>query len=85
MLLNLDFTESFFEGDSALVINAISQGNAALSLYVNIVEDICGLLSGFQTSDVMHVHRSCNMVADALAKKAKDLLGWASGLVGCFA
>ena len=47
-----------FEGDSALIINAISQGSAALSSYVNIVEDIRGLLSGFQTSDVMHVHRS---------------------------
>ena len=47
-----------FEGDSALIINAISQGSAALSSYVNIVEDIRGLLTGFQTSDVMHVHRS---------------------------
>ena len=46
-----------------------------MSSYVNIVEDIRGLLSGFQTSDVMHTHRSCNMVADALAKKAKNLLG----------
>lgn len=29
-----------FEGDSAIVINAVSQGNAALASYGNIMEDI---------------------------------------------
>ena len=64
-----------FEGDSAIVINNISLGNAALSSFGNIVDDICSLVSSFKFSDFIHVHRACNFVADALAKKAKNLMG----------
>ena len=45
-------------------------GNAAFSLYGNIVKDIRGLFSDF-----IYLHRACNLVADALAKKAKTSLG----------
>lgn len=50
-------------------------GNAAFSLYGNIVKDIRGLVSVFQFSDFIYLHRACNLVADALAKKAKTSLG----------
>ena len=58
---DLGLRRVIFEGDSATVINAVTQDNAALSsfLFVNFV----------------HVPRSGNTVADALAKKAKDLGG----------
>ena len=50
-----------FEGDSATVINAVTQDNAALS--------------SFPFVNFVHVPRSGNIVVDALAKKAKDLVG----------
>lgn len=36
-----------FEGDSTIVLNAVSQGNAALATYENIIEDIRFLTSIF--------------------------------------
>lgn len=64
-----------FEGDSTIVINAVSQRNAALSSYGNIVDDIRCLVSSFLFFDFIHVHRTGNFVADALAKKAKNIVG----------
>lgn len=63
-----------FKGDLAIVINAVSQGNAALASYENIVEDIRCLVSSFQFFDFIHVHRTGNLVAEALAKKAKNIV-----------
>ena len=64
-----------FEGGSTIVINAVSQRNAALSSYGNIVDDIRCLVSSFLFFDFIHVHRTGNFVADALAKKAKNIVG----------
>ena len=64
-----------FEGDSAKVINTVTQDNAALSSYGNIVEDILCPVPSFLFVNFVHVPRSGNIVADALAKKAKDLVG----------
>ena len=47
-----------FEGDAAVVINAISQGNDALSAYGNIINDIRCLVAVFQVFQFCHVH--CN-------------------------
>lgn len=58
----------------AIVINAVSQGNAALASYGNIVEDIRWLVSSFQFFDFIHFHRTGNLVADALVKKAKNIV-----------
>ncbi|KAL0009443.1 hypothetical protein SO802_010945 [Lithocarpus litseifolius] len=63
-----------FERDLAIVINAVSQGNAALASYGNIVENIRCFVSSFQFFDFIHVHRTGNLVADALAKKAKNIV-----------
>ena len=68
-----------FEGDAAVVINAISKGLANQSLYGHLVDDILGLASHLRFSEFCFVPRSCNAVADALAKRAKvglDLLVW---------
>ena len=59
-----------FEGDLTIVINAVSQRNAALCSYGNIVDDIRCLVSSFLFFDFIHVHRTGNFVADALAKKS---------------
>ncbi|XP_050254870.1 uncharacterized protein LOC126700716 [Quercus robur] len=64
-----------FEGDSAIVINVVSQGNVVLATYENIVEDIRSLSSSFLSWFFTYVHRSGNVVADFLAKKARYLDG----------
>ena len=73
--VDLGLHRVFFEGDSVIVINAVSQENAALSLYGFIVEDILSLVSSFLSFEFVHVPRSGNIVANALAKKAKELVG----------
>ena len=68
-----------FEGDAAVVISAISKGSANHSLYDHIIDDILGQASHLHFSEFCFVPRSCNAVADALAKRAKvgpDLLVW---------
>ena len=68
-----------FEGDAAVVINAISKGSANQSLYGHIVDDILGQASLLHFFEFCFVPRSCNSVANALAKRAKvgpDLLVW---------
>ena len=70
-----DLQNVIFEGDSASVINAISQESPVLNSYGDVVDDIRTLVSVFQSFHFVHVHRSCNVVADALAKKAKCSVG----------
>ena len=58
-----------------MVISALSQGLGCLSSYGNVIDDILILAVDFQFCEFSHVKRVCNIVADILAKKAKDLLG----------
>ena len=58
-----------FEGDVASVINAISKGKDVLTSYGNLVDDIHSLVFVFQSAQFVYV------VADALVKKSKNLLG----------
>ena len=58
------------------VINVIVQENPVLTLYVDIVDDICSLVFVFQSFQFVFVHRSCNVVVDALAHKDKCLAGY---------
>ena len=67
------------EGNSLVVINALSQGLGCLSSYGNVIDDILALADGFQWCEFHHVKRICNVVADMLAKKAKNLLGFGFG------
>ena len=64
-----------FEDDSAEVIQAISQGNSDFSVYGNILEDIRLQAAVLEFYNFCHVNHKCNIVADALAKKAKNCTG----------
>ncbi|XP_023879479.1 uncharacterized protein LOC111991894 [Quercus suber] len=64
-----------FEGDSATIISAISQGTSLQSSFGNIVDDIQYLLPSFSSVTFSHVNRPGNIVADALAKKASSNVG----------
>ena len=66
-----------FEGDSVVVIQAVIDSNSELTEYGHIVEDIRILAADFDFIQFSHVKRNCNVVADALAKKAKDSLSLA--------
>ena len=64
-----------FEGDSALVINAITQEGAEFSSYGNIIDEICWIAADLKFVKFDHVSHVCNCVVDVLAKKAKNILG----------
>ena len=66
----IGLTRVVIEGDSAVIVNALTMPNGDQTSYGNIIEDICALASGFQLVEFHHVTRACNSVADALAKKA---------------
>ena len=57
------------------VINAISQESPVLNSYGDTVDDIRSLISVSRSFKFVFVRRSCNVVADVLAKKAKCLVG----------
>ena len=62
--VDLSLHRVIFEGDSAIVINAVSQENVALSSYGFIVEDILSLVSSFLSFEFVHVPRCGNIVAN---------------------
>ena len=63
--------EVIFEGDAAGVIQAIKNREAYQSVHGHIVGDIQDQVSLLAFSDFCFVPRSCNKVANALAKRAK--------------
>ena len=67
----IDLQSIVFEGDSAMVITAFNHNSAGLSSYGVVIEDIRSQALVYQSSVFNHISRSCNCVADALAKKAK--------------
>ncbi|KAK9993995.1 hypothetical protein SO802_023698 [Lithocarpus litseifolius] len=73
--LELGITRVVFEGDSAVVINALLQGAGAFASFGNILDDIRVLSTAFQLVDFTFVSRCCNSVADTLAKNAKIFVG----------
>ncbi|XP_075645784.1 uncharacterized protein LOC142616928 [Castanea sativa] len=71
--------EVTFEGDAAVVINAITIGTTEHSSYGHIIGDILAQAALFSSFEFCYVNRSCNRVANALAKRAKsglDLQVW---------
>lgn len=64
-----------FEGDSAIVIQAITFGDPEFLPFGNVIDDIRLQASAFQFSEFCSVKRNCNIVTDALAKKAKCCTG----------
>ncbi|XP_030923498.1 uncharacterized protein LOC115950443 [Quercus lobata] len=70
-----ELQQVIIEGDSVIIIAAITQGRSLLSSFGNIVDDILCLLPKFSSIQFNHVIRSGNLVADALAKKAASIVG----------
>lgn len=66
---NLGLQKVIIEGDSLVVINALSQRPGCLSSYGNVIDDILVLADDFQSCEFRHVKRVCNVVANMLAKK----------------
>nr|POE73462.1 hypothetical protein CFP56_08765 [Quercus suber] len=62
--MEIGLTEVIFEGDSVMVIQAISQGTSDFSAYGHIIEDIRSQAAAFQFSVFCHASRNCNIVAD---------------------
>ncbi|XP_075658588.1 uncharacterized protein LOC142628359 [Castanea sativa] len=71
----IGLTRVVFEGDSLVIINALTTDIGELASYGAVLEDIRVLILGFQMVGFKHVPRSCNAVADALAKKASSAVG----------
>ena len=61
--------ELTFEGDLALVIQALKSGKADQSVYGHIIDDVLQQASQLHFFDCCHVNRTCNKVVDALAKR----------------
>ncbi|KAK7849004.1 nedd8-activating enzyme e1 catalytic subunit [Quercus suber] len=62
-------------GDSASVVNAISQESTVLTSFGNIVDDIRALVFVFQFFQFVHVRRTCNVVAATTANQSSILYG----------
>ena len=71
----IGLTQVIFEGDSLSVIQAILERSLDALPYGNVIEDIRFQAMEFPLSMFTHVPRICNVVADALAKKAKTCRG----------
>lgn len=74
-MLELGLTRVVLEGDSAIIIGALIHENGEVANYGNILEDIRLHVIAFQYVVFSHTSRICNFVADALAKKAKSVVG----------
>ena len=73
--LELGLTHVVFEGDSIVIINALPHGVGDMASFGNILDNIRMHFAVFQFVEFVYVNRSCNTVADALAKKAKSDVG----------
>ena len=72
---DLGLQRVIFEGDSTTIISVVSHGSSVLASFGNIIDDVRHLLPSFSVVSFNHVHRSGNVVADALAKKASSIVG----------
>lgn len=67
--------EVVFKGDVVMVIQAIKSGSAEHASYGHIIDDIIHHSSQLSFFFFGYVNRSCDKVADVLAKKAKATVG----------
>ena len=73
--LEIGITQVAFEGDSVVIINTLLHGAGALASFGNILDDIRLHSTVFQFVDFVYVSHHCNTVVDALANKAKLVVG----------
>ena len=71
----IGLSQVIFEGDSSIVIQAVQEGYSDVLPFGHVIEDIRVLALDFQFTSFTFVSRVCNVVADALAKKAKTCRG----------
>ncbi|XP_030973753.1 uncharacterized protein LOC115993904 [Quercus lobata] len=69
--VEISLHEVIFEGDAAVVIQAVKNREADQSAHGHIVGDIQDQVSLLAFSEFCFVPHSCNRVADALAKRAR--------------
>ena len=72
---DLSLQHVIFEGDSTTIIFAVSHRSSVMASFGNIIDDVRHLLPRFYSVSFNHVHRSGNVVTDALAKKASSIAG----------
>ena len=68
----IGLSDMIFEGDFAEVIQAIIQENLDHPDFGHIIDDIKILASDLNSFQFCHVKRNCNVVANALTKRAKN-------------
>ena len=73
--LELGLNHVVVEGDSTVIINALLHGAGDMACFGNILGDIRMHSDVFQFVEFAYVNLSCNVVADALSKKAKSIWG----------
>ncbi|KAL0005317.1 hypothetical protein SO802_012878 [Lithocarpus litseifolius] len=71
LVKEISVSEVVFEGDSAIIVQALKHGQANQSVYGHILDDVMQQTSHLQVCDFSHVSRTCNKVANFLAKKAR--------------
>ena len=70
--VELGLQDVVFEGDSLQVIQALNQDNANHLTYGHILKDIRTQVAAVSSFEFIFNTRHCNIIADALAKKAKN-------------
>ncbi|XP_038695403.1 uncharacterized protein LOC119992679 [Tripterygium wilfordii] len=66
----LGFTELIFEGDSAVIVNAINGSVPTRAVWSKVIEEIKRLLGYFMSWKVVFVRRTANLAAHSMAKHA---------------
>ena len=74
--LEIGLNQVVIEGDSVTVIKALKNGSGQFASYGNVLDDIRSQSVGFQYVEFSYTSHVCNSVADALAKKAKSVVGF---------
>ncbi|XP_038718208.1 uncharacterized protein LOC120011213 [Tripterygium wilfordii] len=75
----LGFTELIFEGDSAVIVNAINGSVPTRAVWSKVIEEIKRLLGYFMSWKVVFVRRTANLAAHSMAKHAllvQDMQVW---------
>ena len=70
LALECGFQRIVLEGDSEVLYKALQQGNRCLAHHDHLITDIQFLISHFNAFKLSVVHRHCNKLAHALARRA---------------
>ena len=70
LALEIGLNKGVLEGDSQILMNALTTKSHSLSQFGHIVNDIWYLASYFSFVSYSHVRRYCNTVAHSLARQA---------------